>query len=125
VASSAGVAAGGALQVALGIIAYTRCDGVPLSDSRYPCPRDLRLEAQMRRVIAQLERCQLKPEQRGLGDLRLEFERGAPVVVSAESPRRGGFDRAAVSRCTGRGLADATTSLASDHMVVVYYFELR
>lgn len=111
--------------VELGIVAYTRCDGVPQLNTRFPCPRDLRLEARVRRVINMLDRCPLKPEQRGQGDVRLEFTRDVPVQVSIESPRRDGFDRAAVSRCIGHALADMHTSFKPDDMVVLLYFGLR
>jgi hypothetical protein len=112
-------------QVELGIVAYTKCDGVPQLDKRFPCPRDLRLEARVRRVINALDHCALTPAQRGQGAIRLEFERDQPVRVNVESPRRGGFDRAAVSRCTGHAFADARTSLKPDQMVVLFYFELH
>jgi hypothetical protein len=112
-------------QVELGIVAYTRCDGVPQLDKRFPCPRDLRLEARVRRAINALDHCALKAEQRGQGNVRLEFERDLPVKASIESPRRGGFDRAAVSRCTGHALADVRTSFKPDLMVVLFYFGLR
>lgn len=112
-------------QVELGIVAYTRCDGVPQLNTRFPCPRDLRLEARVRRVINMLDRCALPPAQRGQGAVRLEFERDLPVRVSVESPRRGGFDRAAVNRCLGHSVADARTSFKPDQMVVLFYFELR
>lgn len=119
------VSSGPTPQVELGIVAYTRCDGVPQLNKRFPCPRDLRLEARVRRVINMLDRCPLKPEQRGQGDVRLEFARDVPVQVSIESPRRDGFDRAAVSRCTGHALADMHTSFKPDQMVVLFYFGLR
>jgi hypothetical protein len=119
------LSSGATPQVELGIVAYTKCDGVPQLDKRFPCPRDLRLEARVRRAINALDRCALKPEQRGQGSVRLEFERELPVKVSVEAPRRGGFDRAAVSHCTGRSLADVRTSLKPDQMVVLFYFGLR
>jgi hypothetical protein len=112
-------------QVELGIVAYSRCDGLPQLDKRFPCPRDLRLEARVRRAINDLERCALAPEQRGLGNVRLEFERDLPVRARVDSAKEGGFDRAAVSRCVGASLASVRTALQPDHMVIYFYFGLR
>jgi hypothetical protein len=106
-------------------VAYVRCDGLPLGEGRFPCPRDPRLETQVWRVLAELEGCAIAAPARGQGELRLEFKRFGVPALHFEAVDHGALDVEAVSRCAGPSLSQLHTSLRPDHMVVAFRFELR
>jgi hypothetical protein len=108
-----------------GIVAYVRCDGLPLRGGRFPCPRDQELEQRVWHTLHQLEHCDLAREQRGQAEVRFEFGRiGAPTlrVTTVES---GGLDPEVVAKCAGLALAATRTTLRPDRMIVRFRFELR
>ena len=106
-------------------VAYVRCDGLPLGEGRFPCPRDPRLETQVWRVLAALEGCAIAAPARGQGELRMDFKRFSLPVLHFEAVEHGPLDLEAVSKCAGPSLSQLHTSSRPDHMVVAFRFELR
>jgi hypothetical protein len=109
----------------LGIVAYDRCDGLPLLPGRFPCPRDLRLEQHVWHALRALERCDAAQGQHGSGELRMEFERDRLVSLRLARPKRGRLNREIVNKCAGAALSLARTSLLPERMLVRFRFELR
>jgi hypothetical protein len=109
----------------IGIIAYDRCEGLPLGPGRFPCPRDLRLEQYVWHALHALESCALAKTERGGAEIRFEFERNRLLSMRVSKQKHAGIERDVVSKCAGGALSAARTSLSPEHMLVRFRFELR
>jgi hypothetical protein len=105
-------------------VAYVRCDGLPQSPGRFPCPRDPWLETHVWRALSELPQCKAAAAQRGQGDLRLDFDRYGAVALHFE-PKGEGLDPEAVIQCAEPRLGRIHTSLRAEHLLVSFRFELR
>jgi hypothetical protein len=111
--------------VKVGIVAYDRCEGLPQSPGRFPCPRDLALEQYVWRSLRGLEHCALARDAIGNGEIKLEFAGSRLQSVRINKPKRDGIDRDVVSKCAGGALAAARTAFSPEQMLVRFRFELR
>ena len=107
-----------------GQIAYLRCEGVPLQDGPFPCPRDRRLEKQVWSALERLQQCAV-PASNGGVELRVEFRtRGRHTFELRSSAGSETFDTAAHA-CLAGDMELVRTSLRPLLMTVLFRFELR
>jgi hypothetical protein len=109
-----------------GHIAYLRCEGVPLQDGPFPCPRDRRLEKQVWSALDRLQQCALPPLGAG-GDfeLRVEFRTRGRHSFEVKPPRGSEALTSAVQACLANDLELARTQLRPLLMTVLFRFELH
>lgn len=107
-----------------GRLAYLRCDGAERPDlGPFPCPRDRDLERTVWAAIDALAACPTAPAGPGPADLRLTFQPGATPEVGFLD-RAGDLDSRRLAGCLAGPLADATTTLTADYLLVSFRFEL-
>jgi hypothetical protein len=109
--------------VARGRLAYITCEGAPLRDGPFPCPRDRPLERRVWAALEALPACPTAPSSSGTGDLRLTFRAGEAVELATHAPG-GTLDGEAILSCVRGSLASATTEIRATEMVVSFRFEL-
>lgn len=110
----------------MGVVAYTRCDGLERPGSRYPCPRDRRLESEVWQTLERLSHCTAADPGRGAAEVRLTLHKAAAPGVELKPATRGrSLNLRAVSKCAGPKLAQARTRLRSPHAVVSFRFGLK
>jgi hypothetical protein len=111
-------------RVGLGRVAYLACEGVPPQSGPFPCPRDRDLEARVWATLEALPECPTMPTEVGPGDLRLTFTRGAPVEITARDRGPESLSHDALIACLEEPLADLTTSIRADELLVSFHFAL-
>lgn len=110
----------------MGVVAYTRCDGLERPGSRYPCPRDRKLEDEVWQTLERLSQCTAADPGRGTAEVRLTLRKSAAPSVDLKPATSGpSLDLRAVSKCAGPRLAQARSRLRSPHAVVSFRFGLR
>jgi hypothetical protein len=112
-----------------GRLAYLRCDGAPLVDGPFPCPRDEALEDTVWAAIDQAASCvpALPP---GQADLVIELfpSTGAPTTIATRDTFPDDAirtDAATVAACMTPLLASLTTTLTGDRIRVGFRFTLE
>lgn len=110
----------------MGVVAYTRCDGLERPGSRYPCPRDRKLEDEVWQTLERLSQCTAADPGRGAAEVRLTLRKAAAPGVDLKPAASGpSLNLRAVSKCAGPKLAQARTRLRSPHAVVSFRFGLK
>ena len=108
-----------------GQIAYLRCEGVPLQDGPFPCPRDRRFEKQVWSAVERLQQCPLPAPAAGDVELRVEFRtRGRHSFEVRRTDDSEPFAHAARA-CLAPDLELVRTQLRPLSMTVAFRFELR
>jgi hypothetical protein len=109
-----------------GHIAYLRCEGVPLLDGPFPCPRDRRLEKQVWSALDRLQTCALPPLVAGSDfELRVEFRTRGRHSFEVKPPRGAEALMSPVQACLANDLELVRTQLRPLLMTVLFRFELR
>jgi hypothetical protein len=107
-----------------GHIAYLRCEGVPLQEGPFPCPRDRRFEKQVWSALERLQQCAV-PASHGDVELRIEFRtRGRHSFEVKPADGSEALAKAAHA-CMAADLELVRTSLRPLLMTVAFRFELR
>jgi hypothetical protein len=110
----------------MGVVAYTRCDGLERPGTRYPCPRDRKLEDQVWETLERLSQCTAADPGRGAAEVRLTLKKAAAPDVDLKPATSGpSLNLRAISKCAGPKLAQARTRLRSPHAVVSFRFGLK
>ncbi len=113
-------------QLVRGHIAYLRCEGVPLQDGPFPCPRDRRFEKHVWSALERLQECPLP----ALGsnhdfELRVEFRTRGRHSFEV-NPADGSEALASATRaCLSNDLELVRTQLRPLLMTVGFRFELH
>lgn len=113
----------GALRMVPGRVAYLQCEGVPLQDGPFPCPRDRALEKRVWDTLRGLPECPGAPDTSGKADIRLHFEASGSPGVSFLG-RATDLDQGRLRSCLDEPLTALDTALDPEHMVVSFRFEL-
>jgi len=109
-----------------GHIAYLRCDGVPLQDGPFPCPRDRRFEKQVWSALDRLPQCPLPPLGPGSDfELRVEFRTRGRHSFEVKPPRGSEALTSAIHACLANDLELVRTQLRPLLMTVLFRFELH
>jgi len=109
-----------------GVVAYVRCEGLEQRGSRFPCPRDRKLEEHVWHALAQLADCTDPELGRGSAELRLTLAKSRTHAVDFRSSAVGpSLNLRALTKCAGGKLANARTSLKAPHAVVSFRFGLK
>ena len=111
-------------RVGLGRVAYLQCEGATAQTGPFPCPRDRDLEAIVWAALEALPECPMMPTATGPGDLRLAFVPGAPVELSTRSRGPAGLPDATLRACLMERLAEVTTVIRADDLLVSFHFAL-
>jgi hypothetical protein len=110
----------------MGVVAYTRCDGLERPGARYPCPRDRKLEDEVWQTLERLSQCTAADPGRGAAEVRLTLRRAAAPGVDLKPATSGpSLNLRAVSKCAGPKLAQTRSRLRSPHAVVSFRFGLK
>lgn len=112
-------------QLDIGLVVYSRCDGLQRRNQRVPCPRDRKLETHVWETLRALPQCRDADPGFGQAELRLTLhQRAAAEFVLAPAAAGRSLNLRAVSQCAGRGLARLRTRLRTPHAVVTFRFGL-
>ncbi|MFW6051266.1 MAG: hypothetical protein ACODAU_08835 [Myxococcota bacterium] len=104
-------------------MAYLRCEGLPIEEGPYPCPRDLELEQAGWEVLRGLEECPTAPARAGQADVRLHFGPEGPPEIRL-LPAATDLDGPRLLSCVEGPLEALRTTLTPQDMVVSFRFRL-
>ncbi|MFW5876051.1 MAG: hypothetical protein ACOCXM_04890 [Myxococcota bacterium] len=105
-------------------VAYLRCEGLPLEEGPYPCPRDRALEEAAWSAIDTLPECPGAPPPAGQADVRLHFGAQDPPEVRLRS-RATDLEQAPLLDCLREPLGALTTIHEPEDMVVSFRFRFE
>jgi hypothetical protein len=114
-------------QLVRGQIAYLRCEGVPLEEGPFPCPRDRRFEKQVWAALERLQQCPLPALGSSGNDVELRIEFRTRGRHSFEVRPADGSEAlaGAAHACLARDLELVRTQLRPLLMTVAFRFELH
>lgn len=106
-----------------GRVAYLVCEGVPLRQGPYPCPRDLELEESVWNALDALPECPTAPTGTGQVDVRLHYE-GSQDPEIRFLPAATDLDIPSLSSCLDPSLRKLHSALGASSLVVSFRFRI-